>query len=215
MSFAGAILLDPLRNCDIVYCGMKKILRVAGYCLLVTSIAGCVPLKKITRPIVRVISPAVAMSLPAYSGPKARLAVSNFEVKTAKAAPDVAAELREILIASLLESKRFLVIEPANAAPDLVVNPMLTEFMPQASGGRSGVGGGGSAGGALNSLLGTGLNKARVTLEIRIIDSSKAKVLANRRIEGQAADMEKAIRICIIETIRYISQVVPANYYKY
>jgi curli biogenesis system outer membrane secretion channel CsgG len=27
--------------------------------------------------------------------------------------------------------------------------------------------------------------------------------------------MEKAIRICIIEAVRYISQTIPANYYKY
>jgi len=27
--------------------------------------------------------------------------------------------------------------------------------------------------------------------------------------------MEKAIRICIIEAVRYIAQVIPANYYKY
>jgi curli biogenesis system outer membrane secretion channel CsgG len=27
--------------------------------------------------------------------------------------------------------------------------------------------------------------------------------------------MEKAIRICIIEAVRYISQTIPANFYKY
>jgi hypothetical protein len=27
--------------------------------------------------------------------------------------------------------------------------------------------------------------------------------------------MEKAIRVCIIEAVKYISQQVPANYFKY
>lgn len=80
-----------------------------------------------------------------------------------------------------------------------------------------------------------------MALDIRIIDASTSEVLAATRVQGQASGiaggimaglfgrhgltgglsayantpMEKAIRICIIEAVRYISQSTPANYYKY
>jgi curli biogenesis system outer membrane secretion channel CsgG len=78
-------------------------------------------------------------------------------------------------------------------------------------------------------------------LEIRIVDASTSGVLAVSPVQGQTSDvsnrimtkssgnwalvgglaayantpMEKAIRICIIETVRYISKSIPAAYYKY
>jgi curli biogenesis system outer membrane secretion channel CsgG len=80
-----------------------------------------------------------------------------------------------------------------------------------------------------------------MALDIRIVDTSTSEVLAATRVQGQASDvaggfmmgfmgswglggglsayantpMEKAIRICIIEAVRYISQTISANYYKY
>ncbi len=125
---------------------------------------------------------------------------------------------------------------------DLIVTAAVTEFEPQASGGSAGVGGGGGAStGMMGGLLGTALNKAHVVLDIRIMDVSSSKVLAATRVQGQASDvaggltkefsgslglskglsnytntpMEKAVRICIIEAVRYISQAVPGDYYKY
>jgi curli biogenesis system outer membrane secretion channel CsgG len=85
------------------------------------------------------------------------------------------------------------------------------------------------------------MNKAHMALDIRIVDTSTSEVLAATRVQGQASDvaggfmagflgswglggglsayantpMEKAIRICIIEAVRYISQVIPPPYYKY
>ncbi len=125
---------------------------------------------------------------------------------------------------------------------DLIVAAAVTEFEPQASGGAAGIGGGGSvASGILGGLLGAALNKAHMALDIRIIDASTSEILVSTRIQGQASDvsggfmagflgnwalggglsmyantpMEKAIRVCIIEAVRYISQTTPANYYKY
>ncbi|MBM3255388.1 MAG: hypothetical protein FJZ08_03725, partial [Candidatus Omnitrophica bacterium] len=125
---------------------------------------------------------------------------------------------------------------------DLIITAAVTEFEPQASGGSAGIGGGGGVGsGLLGGLLGAALNKAHMALDIRIVDTSTSEVLAATRVQGQASDvaggfmmgfmgnwalggglsayantpMEKAIRICIIEAVRYISQVIPANYYKY
>lgn len=125
---------------------------------------------------------------------------------------------------------------------DLIITAAVTEFEPQASGGSAGIGGGGGIGsGILGGLLGASLNKAHMALDIRIVDASTSEVLSATRVQGQAADisgllgmgfggswflggglsayantpMEKAIRICIIEAVRYISQTIPANYYKY
>jgi curli biogenesis system outer membrane secretion channel CsgG len=95
--------------------------------------------------------------------------------------------------------------------------------------------------GILGGLLGAALNKSHMALDIRIVDTSTSEVLAATRVQGQASDvsggfiggflggwalggglsmyantpMEKAIRICIIEAVKYISQNIPVNYYKY
>ena len=125
---------------------------------------------------------------------------------------------------------------------DLIITAAVTEFEPQASGGSAGIGGGGGvANGVLGGLLGAALNKAHMALDIRVVDTSTSEILASTRVQGQASDiaggfmagfmggwglggglsvyantpMEKAIRICIIELVRYVSQSIPANYYKY
>lgn len=125
---------------------------------------------------------------------------------------------------------------------DLIITATVTEFEPHASGGRAGVGGGGGAGsGILGGLLGVSLNKAHMAMDIRIVDAATSQVAASGRVQGQASDlgggftagslgssglgaglsayantpMEKAIRICLIEAIRYIAQAIPAGYYKY
>jgi curli biogenesis system outer membrane secretion channel CsgG len=125
---------------------------------------------------------------------------------------------------------------------DLIIAAAVTEFEPHASGGRAGVGGGGGVGnGILGGLLGASLNKAHIALDIRIVDATTSQVVVSGRVQGQASDlaggftagslgnselgagvsayantpMEKAIRICLIEAIRYIAQAIPAAYYKY
>jgi curli biogenesis system outer membrane secretion channel CsgG len=128
------------------------------------------------------------------------------------------------------------------AAADLVITAAVTEFEPQTSGGAAGIGGGGRVGrGVLGGLIGGALNKAHMALDIRIVDASTSEVLAATRVQGSASDiaggigvgflgswglgaglsgyantpMEKAIRVCIIEAVKYISQSVPMDYYKY
>ena len=214
---------------------------------------------------------AGAGSLAPYSGPKARIVVADFDVKATKATGEIGSGVREMLIAALINSHRFSVIERQqvqaaimqekeasaqgaasagdggqqkanNKAADLVITAAVTEFEPQASGGRAGVGGGGGVGsGILGGLLGTALNKAHMGLDISIVDASTSNALATTHVQGQASDvagavrggflgsgslgaglsayantpMEKAIRICIIETVRYMSQSIPVTYYKY
>jgi len=217
---------------------MKKVLCFIGYALLVIGLTGCTSLKSIMRPF----KTAGVAGLPSYSGPKAKIAVADFDVKTAKAGGTIGSDLREILVTALINSNRFKVVERQASTADLIITTAVTEFEPQASGGRAGIGGGGGVGsGRLGGLMGASLNKARMTLEIRIVDASTSVVLAVSTVQGQTSDvssrimtnssgnwalvgglaayantpMEKAIRICIIEAVRYISKTIPASYYKY
>ncbi|MCU0650616.1 MAG: hypothetical protein MUC52_00075 [Candidatus Omnitrophica bacterium] len=247
---------------------MKKfVYSVLSFFLVACS--GCATLDQMTQPSAQVDNNAGAQAMPPYSGPKARIAVADFDVKAAKARGEVGSGLREMLVTALINSNRFRVVErqvldhimqeqelaaSGAAAPgggaqrgqiktaDIIITAAVTEFEPQASGGAAGIGGGGGVGsGVLGALLGASMNKAHMALDIRVIDTSTSEVLAATRVQGQASDMggglmagffggwglgaglsmyantpmEKAIRICIIEAIRYISQTVPANYYKY
>ena len=246
---------------------MKKLLFTLCYTFLIIGVAGCASL---TQPTAQVDNNAGAAALPPYSGPKARVAVADFDVKAAKATFEIGSGLREMLITALINSNRFSVLErqvlnavmqeqelsASGAAQagaggpvrgkiktaDIIVTAAVTEFEPQASGGAAGIGGGGGIGaGILGGLLGASLNKAHMALDLRIVDTSTSEVLAATRVQGQATDiaggigmgfvggwalgaglgaysntpMEKAIRVCIIEAVRYVSQAIPANYYKY
>ncbi len=221
---------------------MKKISCLVGYSLLVICFAGCASLKSVMWPGAHGGKTATIGGLAPYSGSKAKIAVADFDVKTAKAGGTTGSDLREILVTALINSNRFKVVERQASTADLIITAAVTEFEPQASGGRGGIGGGGGVGsGRLGGLLGASLNKAHMSLDIRIVDASTSEVLAVSLVQGQAADisgsimadslgswqlvgglsaytntpMEKAIRICIIEAVRYISKTIPATYYKY
>jgi curli biogenesis system outer membrane secretion channel CsgG len=244
---------------------MKRSLLVIGNLLLIIGIVGCAS----TQPTARVDNDAGAAPLPPYSGPKARVAIADFDVKAAKATGEIGSGLREMLITAMVNSNRFSVLErqqlgavmqeqelsASGAAQqgsgpqrgkiktaDLIVTAAVTEFEPAASGGAAGIGGGGGvASGVLGGLLGAAMNKSHMAMDIRIVDTSTSEVLSSTRVQGEASDvaggfmmgfmgswalggglgayantpMEKAIRICIIEAVRYIAQTIPANYYKY
>lgn len=127
-------------------------------------------------------------------------------------------------------------------AADLIIALSVVEFEPQASGGSAGVGGGGGVGsGALGGLLNTNLNKACIALDVRLIDAETSHPIAAARMQGQASDivenfavplwekgalsanlatyintpMEKAIRTCMEQVIRYIPENIKQEYYKY
>ncbi len=248
---------------------MKRIVCFLVSLVLFIQVSGCATLEQLTQPSAKVDNNAGTTSLPPYNGPKARVAIADFDVKAAKATGEIGTGLREMLITALVNSNRFRVVErqvlnavmqeqelaasgaaaKGNGAgrgqiltADIIITAAVTEFEPQSSGGAGGIGGGGGLGsGILGGLLGASLNKAHVALDIRIVDTSTSEVLAATRVQGQASDiaggfmagffggwalgvglgayantpMEKAIRICVIEGVRYISQTVPANYYKY
>jgi len=219
---------------------MKKFICFLVTCCLICLSAGCTSM---FRPKT---APDLGIGTLPYTGLKARLAVGDFEISTMKATNEIGLALREMLINILTSTGRFIIFNriPGQAqqeAPaELIVSINLVDFEPQASGGRSGIGGGGGvSSGALGGLLGTPLNNARVALDVRIADAVSLRPVSSiMHIKGQASDsnigniygnwalakelsvysrtpMEKAIRISVIETARYVIDGVPERFYKY
>jgi len=248
---------------------IKRLAITIGIISLGISLSGCAALQQMVQPTATVDNNAGVTPMPSYSGPKAMVAVANFKVKAAKANGEIGSGLREMLITALMNSHRFRVVErqelgavmqeqelSASGAvahgtgvargklkvADLIITAAVTEFEPQASGGKAGIGGGGNVGKhILGALLSGALNKAHMALDIRIIDTATSEIIASARVQGQASDisagimagllgnwglggglsiyantpMEKAIRVCIIKAVQYISQSIPPSYYKY
>lgn len=223
---------------------MKNTLYVLGLGYLAVCLTGCIGFFK---PAVQYDANPWAASN--YTGHKARVSFADFETTATKANGQISLALREILSNALISSNHFYLANrqlqelPEAKPADLIISVAIVEFEPQASGGRSGIGGGGgTTSGALGGLLGTSLNNARLSLDIRIIDAAASQTVAKAmRVRGQAADsgsmnngslfgdcpqgkglciykhtpMEKAISICITEAVRYIIQNIPSAYYKY
>jgi curli biogenesis system outer membrane secretion channel CsgG len=200
---------------------MKRVIIVS---LLIFSITGCASFRSKKN--------AGIATLPHYTGPKAKIMVADFEVKASKATDEIGADLREMLIMALKSSNRFLIVERQELNPTtqtenlstqdvaqtdtLSITVVVTEFEPLVSGGSAGIGGGGGVNrGILGGLLTVTSSKPHMALDIRIVDTSASKALASTRVLGQALDVEKAIRICITEAERFISQNIPVDYYKY
>jgi len=247
---------------------MKKLGKVLLCFLVMVVYSGCAGLEGFTQPTAQVDNYAGANSaMPPYVGPKARVAVADFDVKSAKGGGEIGTGLREMLITAMVNSGRFRVVErqvlsalmqeqelgASGAAQaggaqrgqiktaDLIITAAVTEFEPEASGGSGGIGGGGGAwGGILGGVIGAATNKAHMALDMRIVDASTSEILASTRVQGQARDvaggfmagfvgsgalggglsmyantpMEKAIRVCIEEAVKYICQAVPPQYYR-
>ncbi|MDD5254667.1 MAG: CsgG/HfaB family protein, partial [Candidatus Omnitrophica bacterium] len=87
---------------------MKRVVSLSVVLLSFVFIAGCASL---TQPSAQVDNPAGAAALPPYSGPKARIAVADFDVKAAKAGGAIGSGLREMLVTALINSNRFSVLE--------------------------------------------------------------------------------------------------------
>lgn len=219
---------------------MKKILPVIFLSTLLINLLGCSTLHKIN--IFKSKNQMLEV-LPPYSGLKAGVVIADFEVKSTKITNEAAGQLRLMLIKMLTDSNRFTVIESNTLNKDkslnLIITASVVDFEPQASGGSGGVGGGGGAGsGALGGLLGDTLNKAHIALDMRVVDAATSEVIASTKVLGQATEagtliaggelenykalaiyahtpMEKAIRLCLMESARYIVQKVPSKYYKY
>ncbi|MDD5505416.1 MAG: hypothetical protein PHR73_01505 [Candidatus Omnitrophica bacterium] len=222
----------PIGN--ILKTGMKTSFKLFSCLILSLFIAGCFSASK---------SPAGSNHpaddpLNGYSGPKAKIAVSDFELKTSGLNMELGQALKEYFASMLNNTKRFLTVSPLET--DLIISVGIIEFVPENSGGKSGVGGGGSAaGGFMGGLLGTPLNKATMQLSLRIVDRATSNVISSRDIQSQAVEnpgnkintphdkffksglseyagtpMGKVIYECLLEAARYIALNVPVTYYK-
>ncbi len=174
-----------------------------------------------------------------YSGLKAKITVSDFELKTAGLDAQTGLALKEYFISILESTQRFMIVNPQEV--DLIISVGVDEFVPESSGGKSGVAGGGSSRrGFMGGLLGDLPNTANMQLSLRIVNRASSEVISSRNIQSQAAQtlgmkiktpgdrvfktglseyigkpMGKVIQDCLTEGARYTAQNVPLEYYKY
>jgi curli biogenesis system outer membrane secretion channel CsgG len=126
---------------------------------------------------------------------------------------------------------------------DLLVVAAITGWDPATSGGGGGIGGGmlGKATALFGAARGA-YKKSSMAMDIRIIDATSSEVLAATRVEGEGKDvnlgaglaaltgsggmggglggfaktpMEKAIRTCIYEAVKFLVDNTPPSYMKY
>jgi len=122
---------------------------------------------------------------------------------------------------------------------DLLIVAAVTGWDPGTSGTGGGIGIGNWKG--FGGILG-GITKSSMAMDIRIFDTETSEVLAATCVEGEATDfnlggfgggiigtvglagglstysrtpMEKAIRVCIYEAVKYIIENTPREYFKY
>ncbi|MBI5816629.1 MAG: hypothetical protein HZB29_13585 [Nitrospinae bacterium] len=149
----------------------------------------------------------------AYNGPKARLAVNKFTVKSAKGKGDLGQGLSDMLTTALFHSNRFIVLDRSDigavtaeqdlaatgrikketAAPigqlegaELVVTAAVTAFEPDAGGGIGGVGvpvGGGAFFG-----VGGGGKTAYMAIDMKVVDTKTGRIVGAVTVEGKSSD---------------------------
>lgn len=147
-----------------------------------------------------------------YDGPKARIAVGDFQVKAVGATQMIGDGLREMLLTSLFGCDRFIVLErqaiqdvileqdfgasgrvnPDTAAAvgelegaELLVYGVVSEFREDASGGGLSI-----AVPSLPLTFGGGAKNSHVAIDLRIVDTSTGRLLYAGSVEGKAADYD-------------------------
>jgi len=142
----------------------------------------------------------------AYEGPKCVIAVGDFTVQARGAPREVGDGLREMLQTALFESNRFVVVDRSDVAGISAEQLLSDSFMadPDAIlqqgrmlpaevlvyGAITALEGGGlglrvkipSA----PARLGGSCHKAKVTIDVRVVDSASGRVIASQAVEGTA-----------------------------
>lgn len=218
---------------NILKSSMKKGFKLFSCAVALLLIAGCFS----TKPRFALDQSLTGEPLGPYAGPRAKIAINDFELRTSGLDAQAGLALKEYFITILNTTKRFSIVNPQEA--DLIISVGVIEFIPESSGGKSGLAGGGSsASGFMGGLLGEALNKANMQLNLRIIDRATSNVISSHDIQNQAVEnpgkkiktphdkafkaglseyaqgpMGKVIHDCLIEAARSIGQNVPLNYY--
>ncbi len=151
-----------------------------------------------------------------YMGPKARVAVTRFEDRSAKgkSTGEIGDGMAEMLSNALFATNRFIVLERQalgdvigegdlgasgrvrrETAPrigkiegaDLLISGTITEFEP----GSEGAGGGLGVRwpGRVYTGIGGGATTSHVAMIIKVIDAETSRVLASEQVEGKATDV--------------------------
>ncbi len=176
--------------------------------------------------------------------------------------------LEDMLTTGLVQSKRYRVLERSQleevqaeqnlgasgqvdeataaqvgniAGADILIVAAVTGWDPNTGGGSVGGGGGGMLGqaSAVFGAVSGSMKKSSMAMDIRLIDSETAEILAATNVSAEATDvnfggalaaiggggamggglssysdtpMEKVIRQCILESIKYITQNTPERY---
>jgi curli biogenesis system outer membrane secretion channel CsgG len=151
-----------------------------------------------------------------YMGPKARVAVTKFEDKSARGSERIGNGMAEMLANALFATNRFIVLERQSlddvireqdlgasgrvrtetAAPigeiegaDLLIEGTITEFEPGTSGAGGGLGGILSRGsGVVGGIVG-GIKTSHVAMIVKVMDARTGRRLASEQVEGKATDI--------------------------
>lgn len=203
----------------------------------------------------------------AYNGPKARIAVADFEDKMSSSGHyrgEYGRGMSDMLTNALFQSNRYIVLEREKLeavlaeqnlgasgrvkkdtaaaigeleGAELMVTAAITGFDPGASGGGGGLGGLIPGANLLGAVTGS-FQKAHVAMDLRVIDTRTARVLAATSVEGSATafgggglalgsamggglggfsktPMETAIRKMITEAVKFIAAQTPQEFYRF
>jgi curli biogenesis system outer membrane secretion channel CsgG len=200
-----------------------------------------------------------------YDGPRARIAVGDFQVKAGSGAPYVIGDgVREMLVTALFNTNHFILLDRQamqdvlleqdlgasgravrqTAAPvgriegaELLVYGVVSEFQMGSSGMGLSIG--------MPNVplgLGGGVTNSHMAIDLRVVDSATGRIVFAARVEGKASDyatqlqtrfgggatvmpialssyqntpMEKAIRVCIDQAVRYMVAKTPMDYFHY
>lgn len=209
---------------------LVRCLRIVLFLVVPVALSGC--LESMVKPEAEVDT-GLETQLPPYSGPRARVAVTDFDwnVGTSKATigiggtdfsfsaseyAGISEGLKDMLTTSLVQSKRYRVLERQNIdsvkseiglqeegftdgsgiqrgavkGADIAVIAAVTGFDPGTSGASGTVGGllGKKASALMGAVTG-GYAKSTMAMDIRIVDASTTEVLAATRVEGVATDI--------------------------
>ena len=196
----------------------------------------------------------------AYQGPKCMISVGDFSVRVQGAPNEVADGLREMLQTALFESNYFVVMDQSTSkgisVEKFLSDPFLSDADTILKQGQTQKGevsvyaavtlleGGGwglrcKVPGA-PVKLGGAYHKAKITIELRVVDAESGRLLANRSVKGEALSgkcdvdttgvgcklpiklkffantpLELAIRDCIYRAVIGLCKTIPKSMFKH
>ena len=184
----------------------SSFLKMIPFFLILSLSIGCSTTKDPVRPTEKTTpSSDPVIQKGDYKGPKARIVVTKFIDKSSnvKKSGQTEDEMAEMLGNALLATNRFMIQmrssgndskQPIKGA-DLLVEGTITQFEP-----------------------GKGLiikTPSHVTFLLKVSDIKTGRKLISQDVEGKATPMEKAIRTCINESVKYVVENTPKQYFKH